>query len=87
MHSLNAHLVELSKSLVVLVLLNSQQISFLCALLALAQCPPDRASQNSYELLSTTVSFIDSLTSKVFNNLQVFLELMISASVPQHIFV
>jgi hypothetical protein len=43
MHSLDALLAELSESSVILPLLNSQLSSFLCALLALAQCPPGRA--------------------------------------------
>jgi hypothetical protein len=40
---------------------------------AYAQCPLGRASQNSSELLSATVSLLHSLASKVFNNLEVFL--------------
>jgi hypothetical protein len=47
MHPLNAHLAELSESSVILVLLPELTTEFfLCALLALAQCPPGRASQN-----------------------------------------
>jgi hypothetical protein len=72
-HSLNAHLAELSESSVIMFLLELTAEFYLCALLALAQCPLGRASQNSSELLSATVSLLHSLTSKVFNNLEVFL--------------
>jgi hypothetical protein len=51
-HFLDALLAEFLRILSDSVSLNSQQSSFLCALLALAQCPPGRASQNSSELLS-----------------------------------
>jgi hypothetical protein len=46
MDLLDAHLAELSKSSVILVLSELTIEFFLYALLALAQCPPDRASQN-----------------------------------------
>jgi hypothetical protein len=47
MHLLNALLAELSEFLVILFLFELTAEFFLCALLALAQCPPGRASQNS----------------------------------------
>jgi hypothetical protein len=88
MHLLNAHLAELSESLVILSLLSELTTEFfLCALLAPAQCPLGRASQNSSELLSATVSLPHSLASKVFSNLEVFTELLIPVLVPQHVFV
>jgi hypothetical protein len=88
MHFLNALLAKLSESLVILSLLSGLTAEFsLCALLAPAQCPLGRASQNSSELLSTTVSLPHSLASKVFNNLEVFTELFIPVLVPQHVFV
>jgi hypothetical protein len=47
MHPLNAHLAELSESSVILSLLPKLTEEFyLCALLALAQCPLGRASHN-----------------------------------------
>jgi hypothetical protein len=47
MHPLNAHLSDLSESLVIMSLLSELTAEFyLCALIALAQCPPGRASQN-----------------------------------------
>jgi hypothetical protein len=67
MHWLNALLAELSESLVILVLLELIA-EFFCALLALAQCPPGRALQNSLEILSATV-FSTTLPPEVFNNL------------------
>jgi hypothetical protein len=75
MHLLNAHLAELSESSVILVLfLNSQQSSSSVHPCTVhAQCPLGRASQNSSEILSATVSLPHSLASKVFNNLEVFL--------------
>jgi hypothetical protein len=88
MHPLNAHLAELSESSVILVLLELTTEFYLCALLALARCPLGRASQNSSELLSATVSLSHSLASKVFSNLmRSFPELLISVLVPQHVFV
>jgi hypothetical protein len=69
MHLLNALLAELSESLVILVLLELTT-EFFCALLALAQCPPGRALQNSSEILSATVSRYTALPPEVFNNLQ-----------------
>jgi hypothetical protein len=72
MHSLDAHLAELSESSVILFLLELTVEFYLCALLALAQCPPGRALQNSLEILSATVSLIHSLASKVFSNLEAF---------------
>jgi hypothetical protein len=39
------------------------------------------------KVLSATVSLLHSLASKVFNNLEVFTELLILALVPQHVFV
>jgi hypothetical protein len=52
LHMLNASWQSFSEYSVILLLLNSQQSSFLCALLAMAQCPPGRASQNSSKILS-----------------------------------
>jgi hypothetical protein len=73
LHLLNAHLAELSESSVILFLLPELTTEFFpmhhCAY---AQCPLGRASQNSSEILSATVSLIHSLASKVFNNLEVF---------------
>jgi hypothetical protein len=70
---LNAHLVELSESSVILVLLELTTEFFSMHHCAYAQCPLGRASQNSLEILSATVFFSHSLASKVFNNLEVFL--------------
>jgi hypothetical protein len=61
---------------------------FLNATCVYAQCPLGRALQNSQEFLSATVFFSTALPPEVFNNLKVFPELMISASVPSwHVFV
>jgi hypothetical protein len=77
-----------TESSVILILLSELTTEFsLCAPLAPAQCPLGRASQNSSELLSTTVSLLHSLASKVFSNLEVFPELLIPVLVPQHVFV
>jgi hypothetical protein len=88
LHLLNAHLAELSESSVILVLLPELTTEFFsmhhCAY---AQCPLGRASQNSSEILSATMSLPHSLASKVFNNLEVFPELLIPVLVPQHVFV
>jgi hypothetical protein len=72
LHLLNAHLAELSESSVILVLLELTTEFFSMHHCAYAQCPLGRASQNSSEILSATVSLIHSLASKVFNNLEVF---------------
>jgi hypothetical protein len=73
LHLLNAHLAELLRILSDSgFLLNSQQSSSSMHHCAYAQCPLGRASQNSSELLSATVSLLHSLASKVFNNLEVF---------------
>jgi hypothetical protein len=73
MHLLNAHLAELSESSVILVLLELTAEFLLYALLALARCPPGRASHRTPQrFLSATVFLSHSLASKVFNNLEVF---------------
>jgi hypothetical protein len=72
LHLLNAHLAELSESSVILVLSELTAEFFSMHPCAYAQCPLGRASQNSSELLSATVSLLHSLASKVFNNLEVF---------------
>jgi hypothetical protein len=51
MHSFDALLVELSESSVILPLLSSQLSSFLCALLAVSQCPPGRAFTEALVIL------------------------------------
>jgi hypothetical protein len=87
LHLLNAHLAELHR---ILSDYDSSELTaefFLCALLAPAQFPPSRASQNSLEILSATVSLLHSLASKVFSNLEVFPELLIAVPVSQHVFV
>jgi hypothetical protein len=70
MHFLDALLAELSESSVILVLLPKLTTEvFLCALLAPAQCPPGRASQNSSKLLSelTTEFLLQCTTMPMLN--------------------
>jgi hypothetical protein len=68
-HFLDALLAEFLRILSDSVSLNSQQSSFLCALLALAQCPPGRASQNSSELLSElTAEFLQLYLMHMLNS-------------------
>jgi hypothetical protein len=88
MHSLDAHLAELSESSVILILPELSTEFFPMHHCSYAQCPLGRAPQNPHRILSVTVSLIHSLASKVFNNLMgLSPELMISAIVPQHVFV
>jgi hypothetical protein len=88
MHPLNAHLAELSESSVILVLLPKLTTE------VLSLCTPCTSSmptwQSFTEILRASVCNCvssHSLASKVFNNLEVFPELLISVLVPQHVFV
>jgi hypothetical protein len=82
-HMLNAHLAELHRILSDSgSLLNSQQSSSNCTL-CLCSMPTWQSLQNPHRILSATVSLIHSLASKVFNNLEVFPELLIPVLVPQ----
>jgi hypothetical protein len=88
MHLLNAHLAELSESLVILFFLkNSQQSSSSVHSLHLLNAHLAELHRTPQRILSATVSLLHSLASKVFNNLEVFTELLIPVLVPQHVFV
>ena len=70
LHCLNAHLVEVQQSSDDFdFYLNSQHIFFFCAFLALAQCPPGRASQNPKKFYLQMCFPYTALPPKVFNNL------------------
>jgi hypothetical protein len=87
LHWLNAHLAELHRILSDSgFCLNSQQSSS-TAPLCICSMPTWQSFTELTELLSATVSLIHSLASKVFNNLEVFPELLIPVLVPQHVFV
>jgi hypothetical protein len=59
------------------------KIEFFCALYALAQCPPGRASTEPLVIMLSLCLPLHSLTSKVFNNLEASsFESMTSAGVP-----
>jgi hypothetical protein len=86
---LNAHLAELSESLVIMFLLSELTTEFFSMHhYACAQCPLGRALQNSSEILYATLFFSTALPPEVFNNLiGLSSELLTSVSVPQHVFV
>jgi hypothetical protein len=73
MHLLNAHLVELSESSVILFLLTELIAEFLQMHHYAYAMPTWQSSiELTTEFLSATVSLIHNLASKVFNNLEVF---------------
>jgi hypothetical protein len=87
MHSLNAHLAELSESSVILFLPELTAEFFLCTPLCMRSMP---TWQSFTELLRASVYncvFLHNLASKVFNNLEVFTELLTPVLVLQHVFV
>jgi hypothetical protein len=72
-HLLNALLAEFYRTpQSFLFLLNSQQGSFVYSL-AMAQCPPGRALQNSQEFMSATVFSSIAFPPELFNNLEILL--------------
>jgi hypothetical protein len=88
MHSLNAHLAELSESSMILSLLNSQQSSSSVHSLHLLNAHLEELYRIHNRILSATVSLPHSLASKVFSNLKGLPpELLTSVPVPQHVFV
>jgi hypothetical protein len=67
---LNALLAEYQESLVILASYELTTKFFLCALLAIAQCPLGRASQNSLEIFLQLCSSHIVFPPEVFSNLK-----------------